>query len=509
MKKRKRYLGTAIAALLVASLSLSPVYAQPLSGFDSGIENQREYQEYVFLTGEPILMSGTVKTTVKTKKDKSGNVTKKEDYRYELKGGDKGSLSRKMTVSSTLSKSGSQWIEESTIEKFDETVSIGGNTYKVERKDKVSKKGNSKENLSAWDNDNRTVDNKATGSEFTRAVIYDKQPSINYYAGNFSYRKVYHSSKPGASILVDMEGVSVGYRSNWGETETRDMTYYISSQDPKGAQGIYTVKTSHNLTRDLEYMENQPSLISFRGGYIVSEKDESVLEYAYDISGKTGRGAETLYNNPRFKRLYAPVFADVKGHWAQESIDILTAMKAIQPAGKNFGPSLPITREEFAKALAVISDIEVMGERELKKAKKGKEDPEYFDISPQDLEYKYIKSLSEKGVMVGIGQEKFDPKGEVTNAQAAQILISSLGYESLVPGGNYVIGFADDASIPYWAKDSVYMAKQIGLMKGTENGYFQPDKVLTRAEAAVLLRDYMTYMSEELREDFRERIMNY
>lgn len=507
MKKEKKRFSIVIAAL-VASLSLPPVYAQPLSGFDSGIENQREYQEYVFLTGEPTLMSGTVKTTVKTKKDKSGNVTKKEDYRYELKGGDKGSLSRKMTVSSTLKKSGSQWIEESKIEKFDETVNLKGNTYRVERKDKV-KKSNQKETVSSWDNDNRTLDNKGTGSEFTRAVIYDKQPSINYYAGNFSYRKVYRSAKPGASVLVDMEGVSVGYRSNWGETETRDMTYYISSEDPKGVQGTYTVKTSHNLTRDLEYMENQPSLISFRGGYMVSEKDESVLEYAYDISGKTGRGASTLYNNPNFKRLYAPVFADVKGHWAQESIDILTAMKAIQPAGNNFGPSLPITREEFAKALAVISDIEVMGDKELKKAKKGKEDPGYFDISPEDLEYKYIKSLSEKGVMVGIGQEKFDPKGEITNAQAAKILISSLGYESLVPGGNYAIGFADDASIPYWAKDSIYMAKQIGLMNGTENGYFQPDKVLTRAEAAVLLKDYMTYMSEELREDFRERIMNY
>lgn len=540
MKRAKKYLGIAMAVLLAGHLSCLSAYAQPLSGFDSGIENHKDYQEFLFLTGEPILMKGTIKTTVKISTDKSGKVRKKEEYKYSLReepgkiseSGQKNNasladLSRKITISSTRTPSGAQWIEESVIEKYEEVVSINVPdptdktktnrvTYRVDKKEKSKGKNSKKNAASGWDEETRKGDSKNTPSEFTRAIIYDKQPAINYFAGNLSYRKVYrpqgNAGAGGAAapaILVDMEGISVGYRSNWGETETRDMTYYISSEDPKGVQGTYSIKTSNNLTKDLEYMENQPSLISFRGGYMISEKDESVLEYSYDINGKTGKGAATLHNAPKFKRLYAPVFPDVKGHWAQDAIDVITAMKAIEPKGKNFGPSLPINREDFAKALVVVTDIQTVDEKKKQRTKNEEEEALYSDVSKEDQTYKYIKSISEKGLMSGVGQDKFDLKGELTNAQAAKILITSLGYESLVPGGHYETGFADDDLIPYWAKDAVYMAKQIGLMNGTDNGYFQPNKTLTRAEAAVLLRDYMNYMSEELREDFRERIMNY
>ena len=111
--------------------------------------------------------------------------------------------------------------------------------------------------------------------------------------------------------------------------------------------------------------------------------------------------------------------------------------------------------------------------------------------------------------MGGVGEEKFNPKGDLTKAQAATILINALGVEALAPNGNYPTGFKDDASIPYWAKDSVFMAKQMGLIDGTENGFFQPNKTLTRAEAASILNNYIKYLSYELKEDFRERIVNY
>lgn len=499
MNFRKRLAGFAAVLILTAGFAGESSSAQPLGGFDSGIENQSEYREMLFLTGSPILMKGTVKTTVKTT-HKKGVETKKEDYKYFLEGvgadGKKAQLTRSLSISSTLSRSGSQWTEESKIDKFDETVQVDGKTYRAMRKDS----GKSKNGSYQWDS-------KDKSSEFTRSLLYDKKPSVDYFAGNLSFRKLYKGE--GESILVDMEGVTVGYDSNWGATETREMVYYVSSEKKDGVQGVYTVKTSNNITKDLDYIENRPALISFRGGYMISEKDESVMEYSYDISGKTGKGAHTLTNNPRFTRLYAPVFGDVKGHWAQEEIDILTAMKAIEPRGKNFGPSLPISREDFAKAVARIGDITADTEVSSRKSKKQKEQALYRDVSAEDKDYAVVKAVSVKGLMVGVGEEKFAPKEDLTNAQAAQILMLSLGYENLAPGGDYTLGFADDDKIPYWAKDAVYMARETGLMRGNDEGYFQPDKPLTRAQAAVLLRDYINYMSEELREDFKERIMNY
>ena len=116
------------------------------------------------------------------------------------------------------------------------------------------------------------------------------------------------------------------------------MNYYISSSDPKGIQGSYTVKNSNNITKDIVYAQNQPTQISFRGGYMVSEKDESVMEYSYDINGRVGSNSLTLANNPKFTRLNVPELRDTSGHWAEEPIKILASLNALSPHAKNFAP---------------------------------------------------------------------------------------------------------------------------------------------------------------------------
>ena len=474
MKKKK--LITSILTAMTIMFTPASALAQPLGGFDPGIENIQGYQEIVFLTGTPILMKGTVKASIK---EKTGVRTEKYTYKLANQTGDS-TLTRSLSITSTLSDDFGQTIETSVVDSFKESITIAGVTYQA---------------------DDKT-------SEFTQSLIYDKKPAIDYYAGNMAYRKIYTAGNNAPSILLDMEGSTVGYDQAWGSTETRTMTYYVSSEDAKGVQGTYNVKSSNNITKDIVYMENQPTQISFRGGYMISEKDESVMEFNYDINGRRGNNALTLANNPKFTRLNVPELRDTSGHWAEESIKILASLKAIPPNAKNFAPSLAISREEFAKALAVVSDI-VQEEETTRKRKKDIEQPIFMDTATESDNYKYVKAVATSGIMGGVGEDRFDPKGELTKAQAATILISALGIEALAPNGNYQTGFKDDASIPYWAKDSVFMAKQMGLVDGTESGFFQPNKTLTRAEAASILNNYIKYLSYELREDFRERIVNY
>ena len=110
MNFRKKLAGFAAVLIIMTGFAEEHSSAQPLGGFDSGIENQSEYREMLFLTGEPILMKGTVKTSVKTSL-KKGVETKKEDYKYSLQGvspeGKPAVLTRNISISSTLSKSGS------------------------------------------------------------------------------------------------------------------------------------------------------------------------------------------------------------------------------------------------------------------------------------------------------------------------------------------------------------------------------------------------------------------
>ena len=49
--------------------------------------------------------------------------------------------------------------------------------------------------------------------------------------------------------------------------------------------------------------------------------------------------------------------------------------------------------------------------------------------------------------------------------------------------------FKDDEDIPSWAREAVYEAKEKGRMVGDADGNFRPNAPLTRAEAAVLIRN--------------------
>lgn len=472
----KKIVSAVLTGLVISSLAMPSAYGQPLGGFDPGIENIQGYQEMVFLSGRPVLMKGTVKASIKEKDD-----SRTEKYTYKLEDATgESSLSRSLSITSTLEDNYGQTVEVANVDSFKETIKVGELTFQADDKK----------------------------SEFTQSIIYDNKPAISYYAGNMAYRKVYESGDDQPDVIVDMEGSSVGYDQAWGSTETRTMNYYISSFDPKGIQGSYTVKNSNNVTKDIVYAQNQPTQISFRGGYMVSEKDESIMEYSYDVNGRVGGSSLTLANNPKFTRLNVPELRDTSGHWAEEQIQILASLNAISPNAKNFAPSLAISREEFAKAVAVVSDI-VEEETTSRRNLKNKEEALFTDTALDSEEYKYVKAVATKGIMGGVGEDRFEPKSELTKAQAATILISALGVEALSPNGAYSTGFKDDNSIPYWAKDSVYMARQLGLIDGTENGFFQPNKSLTRAEAASIMNNYIHYLSYDLREDFRERIVNY
>ncbi|MCG8485100.1 MAG: S-layer homology domain-containing protein, partial [Clostridia bacterium] len=47
--------------------------------------------------------------------------------------------------------------------------------------------------------------------------------------------------------------------------------------------------------------------------------------------------------------------------------------------------------------------------------------------------------------------------------------------------------FTDNNKIASWAKDSVTLSSELGIIKGMSNGEFAPDENTNRAQAAVML----------------------
>jgi len=89
----------------------------------------------------------------------------------------------------------------------------------------------------------------------------------------------------------------------------------------------------------------------------------------------------------------------------------------------------------------------------------------------------------ERGFLSGTGEDTFSPSGSVTRSQLAQILWRLGGSEAAEDSG-----YADIPSSA-WYYNAVNWCCQTGLMSGSD-GFFLPDRALTREELAVTLKAF-------------------
>jgi N-acetylmuramoyl-L-alanine amidase len=269
-------------------------------GYEGGISSgeapgktQYEYQEVCFLSGEPIVLTGTL-SIKKTVKQNTVSTT----YTYDLQNIDKSvSLRRTLTYRSVLTeKDNGQTIEETFLTgRPSETVRIGNTTY----------------TLSSYD--------------FTRSSLLDSNPAIDYFAGNFWGKKIYRVGGGivrSGTVIVEVTGNYYGYDQYWGNTEVQTLRYMIESQERKGDfidrwGGTADVVISSTTSQELKYIKNEPEVISFDGGYLLEQQNNSIMEYdcrlpEFDSSGiSTGKMLRTsnslkIESFPVHKRLPVP-----------------------------------------------------------------------------------------------------------------------------------------------------------------------------------------------------------
>lgn len=466
-----------------------------IPGYEGGIKNELVYKEIIFITGEPIVMEGTVDIRITGK----GDVTT-ERYSYRLANPQKEArLTRSVTIVKQIQEDKEQRIENISMNSFKENIDIGRDRYLTDQK----------------------------SNQWSKSDIYHKKPGVTYFAGNWTGRKTYTVNRGQGQVTINTEGTTVGYDQNWGSTETQILDHYIEyedfAEDGVEWQGKATVEIAHNKTKDYAYMPNIPSQISFNGGYVLTEQEDNVLKYSYDLprfaedgtlksQRNLGIKSLSLQTNPTNERLNIPAIRDVLGYWAEKDILFLASMKALYPNSTNIGPSLPINRGDFARAVAIVMDVKQKEppapSRGGRGAPVGEPEPSFIDAGKGLANQQYIEAVYESGIMEGVGKNYFAPEQFLTKAQAATVLVRTLGFEDLAPLYNYSTGFKDDGDIPSWAKDHVYVAKELGLVNGTPDGYLQPNKAVTKAEAATMLVNFINYLQKDLRYDYRERILN-
>ena len=144
-----------------------------------------------------------------------------------------------------------------------------------------------------------------------------------------------------------------------------------------------------------------------------------------------------------------------------------------------FSPSDPMTRAQF---------VTVVGRAMCAAPATGSK---FIDVPANSYYTSYVYWAVENGIVNGTSSNTFSPDSNITRQDMATIigrLINKFGFE-LPTGKAAVSQFKDADQISGYAKESVEMLREAGILKGDTAGYLNPKAEMTRAEGmAVLVR---------------------
>lgn len=508
MKVRKRttaIISFFLTLLILAGPTVSMAYVGSM-GYEPGVsavdpfENYTyTYREVCFLTGTPIILEGTLKVT---KKVKDNTIT--TTYYYSLQNSEQNaSITRRVIVDTVAeTKENGQKTEKSSVSKTPaEIVKIGNTTFTLQ------------------------------DYNFTRSGIIDPQPAVNYSAGEYMLTKTYKINT-GGTVTVEMTGTQYGYDEYWSSAKSGNVYVTINTKPAANGKGVEwggsaEIFVSSVAKKGFEYMENEPYQISFEGGYVEKDYEESVLEYNAELPefDKDGKPTEVMRkysekigieSEPVLTRLMVPDLKHLEGHWAEEPVKILYSLGVIPGTGEDFNPSKYITRREFTSMVVravkdIPDDTDIVTKKKTTTRttkKKTAEVSPFLDVKTDDPFYEEIKTANSRGIIQGTGNAYFSPDRHITSAEAVTMLIRALGLEGLAPYPYAVTPFVDNDEIPAYARNSVAVAYRIGLVSGDDRGYFHPNEYMTYEDASLLLYQLIRYMGEELVKDYRDRFVN-
>ncbi|MGI5929878.1 S-layer homology domain-containing protein [Pseudoflavonifractor sp.] len=190
-------------------------------------------------------------------------------------------------------------------------------------------------------------------------------------------------------------------------------------------------------------------------------------------------GAMTVNIAAASTAAHAAAFTDVPDDaWYSQAVDYAVSHGMFSGTGAGtFSPSTPMTRGMIVVVLSNVAKADVSSAK----------DASFSDVQPSDWYADAIDWAYEQGYVSGTGANTFSPNSVVTRAQIAVILSNYLHSinADLEEDGNSA-AFNDIAAIPSWALEGVKYMQAIGLMAGDSAGNFNPNKELTRAEAATV-----------------------
>ena len=172
------------------------------------------------------------------------------------------------------------------------------------------------------------------------------------------------------------------------------------------------------------------------------------------------------------------IFTDVpKEHWANSYIEALYKEGTVSGVTTTeYKPEDNITREEFVKLIVSALKLNTVGN-----------DAPFLDVDKNAWYYNYINIAYNSNIINGITETEFGTGENIIRQDIAVIVANSLKELDYNFNSDEELTFEDSASIDEYAKNSVKLLKNSGILNGDENNLFNPKSNATRAEAAKII----------------------
>ncbi|OUS74348.1 hypothetical protein B1748_21210 [Paenibacillus sp. MY03] len=339
----------------------------------------------------------------------------------------------------------------------------------------------------------------------------DRKPEeIGNYSISFEHR--IH----GAVVEYDRVYVSIDARSgNIQSFEASIADYVYPAQKPAVLSadeaidrwmGFYDTKLQYRMNTqywwDGEPMPIEKVNVMIAAGEISEDlKQKTTVELVYQLTSKqvhesvyldsvTGdwRSMETGEKTA----LELPRATDAEGHWAEQSLQLMVAYKALDLEDGKVRPNEAITRGELIKMLVLASSggryvaYEGMSSGNQAKAM-------FNDVAADSAYFSYVQAAAASN-LIDVGDGSFNPDGKVSRDEMAELIVRALGYNSLANNDHlFKVSFKDEADIDNKGQSAIVVG--LGIMS-LSDGRFQPDKQVTRAEASIAFYRYLQKRAE-------------
>lgn len=199
--------------------------------------------------------------------------------------------------------------------------------------------------------------------------------------------------------------------------------------------------------------------------------------YYAEISSVTNSVYTLIYSSKDFK--------DTKAHWAGAAINDMASRLIVSGGGNGtFKPNSDITRAEFAAIM-----VNALG---LKLPEVSKD--VFSDVTKKAWYYDAVYLASKYGLIGGYSNGKFGPTDKITREQAMVIITKAMAFVGMKSElkdaeiSSILSGFGDAEKASAWAKKSAALCVKEKIFSGQSGKMLAPDKKITRAEAAVVVR---------------------